>query len=129
MHRSRLTAALFDVPGDVMEAETSFWCAALGATAHRSSYNPEYALLDGLFSGLQVMVQQVGEGTPARLHVDVESDDIEAEVQRLEALGATRVEMVKKWWIMQDPAGLLFCVVPVQSPQEFEAHATTWGAG
>jgi hypothetical protein len=126
MHRSRLTAALFDVPAGVMEVETSFWCGALGTTAKRSAHDPEYALLDGLFSGLQVMVQQVGQGTPARVHLDVESDNVEAEVARLEALGATRVEMVKKWWIMRDPAGLLFCVVPVQSPPEFEAHATTW---
>jgi len=44
----------------------------------------------------------------------------------LEALGATRVQPVRTWWIMKDPAGLLFCVVRVQSPDEFADHAKTW---
>jgi hypothetical protein len=60
------------------------------------------------------------------VHLDIETDDVEAEVRRLEALGATRVEVVKTWQIMRDPAGLVFCVVRVQSPAEFAAHATTW---
>jgi len=95
----------------------------------RDDEDPEYVQFEGLFGGLEIMVQQVGEGTPARVHIDIETDDVEAEVQRLEALGATRVETIKSWWLMRDPAGLLFCVVRVQSPEEFEAHATTWGEG
>jgi hypothetical protein len=47
-------------------------------------------------------------------------------VQRLEALGATRCEQVKTWWVMADPAGLLFCVVRVQQPELFEAGAVSW---
>jgi len=47
-------------------------------------------------------------------------------VQRLERLGAVRVEAVESWWIMRDPAGLLFCVVRVQSPEEFARSAITW---
>jgi predicted enzyme related to lactoylglutathione lyase len=129
MHRSRLTSALFDVPQLVMEAETAFWSGALGAAVRRDDEDPEYVQFEGLFGGLEIMVQQVGEGTPARVHIDIETDDVEAEVQRLEALGATRVETIKSWWLMRDPAGLLFCVVRVQSPEEFEAHATTWGEG
>jgi hypothetical protein len=73
---------------------------------------------------MNVMVQKVG--APERVHLDIESDDVEAEVVRLEALGASRVEQVKSWWVMRDPAGLLFCVVRVQSREAFEAHATTW---
>jgi hypothetical protein len=82
--------------------------------------------LEGLFSGLEIMVQRIGDGAAARVHLDVETDDVEAEVRRLERLGASRVAPVKSWWIMRDPAGLLFCVVRVQSPEEFEAHATEW---
>ena len=40
------------------------------------------------------------------------TDDLDAEIARLEALGAERVAMVHAWWILRDPAGLLFCVVP-----------------
>jgi hypothetical protein len=75
------------------------------------------------------MVQRIGDEAPARVHLDVETDIVEAEVCRLEKLGATRVEAVKSWWVMRDPAGLLFCVVRVQSPAAFEAHATTWDEG
>jgi hypothetical protein len=126
MHRSRLTAALLDVPPEFYRTEVAFWSGALGTTSRIEEADPHYAEFDGLFSGLQIMVQETGHGTPARVHLDIESDDVEAEVRRLEALGATRVRDVKTWWIMKDPAGLLFCVVRIQSPAEFEVHATTW---
>jgi predicted enzyme related to lactoylglutathione lyase len=131
MHRSRLTAALFDVPAEDFDAEAAFWTGALGRRAGDIQGNPEYVELEGLCSGLQIMVQRVGGGAESRVHLDIESDDVEAEVQRLERLGATRVQAVKSWVVMRDPAGLPFCVVRVQSPAEFEAHATTWedGAG
>jgi hypothetical protein len=60
------------------------------------------------------------------MHFDIESDDVEAEVERLEHMGASRVRAMESWWIMRDPAGLLFCVVEVQSPEEFAAEATIW---
>jgi hypothetical protein len=127
MHRSRLTGALFDVPAEVFEAETAFWSGALGRPPRPDQDGSEYAHLNGLFAGLEIMVQRTGGGDPARVHVDIETDDVEAEVRRLEELGATRVRAVKTWWIMRDPAGLLFCVVRVQSPPEFAAHARRWG--
>jgi hypothetical protein len=51
-----------------------------------------------------VFVQRI-DGEPARLHLDVETDDVEAEVVRLEAVGAERIAKVKTWWVMRDPAG------------------------
>jgi hypothetical protein len=127
MHRSRLTAALFDVADEDFAAETSFWSGALGCPPKPNEDDEDYEFLDGLFSGLQIMVQRIGESAPSRVHLDIETDDVEAEVRRLEALGAQKVEAVETWWVMRDPAGLLFCVVRVQSPEEFAAHATTWG--
>lgn len=124
MHRSRLTAALVDVPPSMFEAETRFWSEALGRPAQTIDQNPEYADLGEATPGWQFMVQSVG--ADPRVHIDIETDDVEAEVQRLEALGATRVEQVKSWWVMRDPAGVLFCVVRVQLPDAFEAHARTW---
>jgi hypothetical protein len=126
MHRSRLTSLLFDLPADVAGAESSFWSGALGRRPAETHDDEDYVEFDGLISGLQVMVQRLGPGTPARLHVDIETDDMEAEVSRLEALGAVRVETIETWWVRRDPAGLLFGVAHVQSPQEFAAHATTW---
>src|ERR1035437_3330037 len=106
MHRSRLTGALFDVADDVFAAETSFWSGALGSPPKPNEDDDDYEFLEGLFSGLQVMVQRIGVGAPARVHLDIETDDVEAEVQRLERLGAVKVNAVETWWIMRDPAGL-----------------------
>ena len=39
------------------------------------------------------------------------SDDVEAEVRRLEALGARRIRQVQSWWVMEAPTGQRFCVV------------------
>jgi hypothetical protein len=47
----------------------------------------------------------------ARLHLDIESDDIEAEVSRLKRWGATEQGRHGSWVVLRDPAGLLFCVV------------------
>ena len=127
MHRSRLTAALIDVPASVFEAEVAFWSAALGRpVSPEEDDDPDYAELGGLSSGLEVLVQRVGKGAAARVHLDIESDDVEAEVRRLEDLGAVRVEQIKTWWVLRDPAGLLFCVVQVQSPEEFAHDAVAW---
>ena len=122
-HRSRLCAALVDVPTADFESSVGFWSGALGRPVDPDTHDPDYAALGEVMPGLHVMVQRVG--APARVHLDIETDDVEAEAARLESLGATRVEQVKTWWVMRDPAGLLFCVVRPQTA-DFPAGATTW---
>jgi hypothetical protein len=68
-------------------------------------------------------VQKVSH--PSRVHLDIETDDIEAEVRRLEALGATRVVQTGSWWVMQAPTGQRFCVVRAAS-KGFDADARRW---
>jgi len=74
-------------------------------------------------AGRAVFVQEI-EGDP-RVHLDIETDDVEAEVARLEGLGAVRARKMNGYWIMRDPAGLVFCVVPPQTP-DFPGDATVW---
>jgi hypothetical protein len=128
VHRSRLVASLIDVQASEFDAEMGFWSAALGRTrdAEAATEDPDYAEFGEVMPGWQFMVQRIYGDDPARVHLDIETDDVEAEVRRLEALGAERVEQVRSWWVLRDPAGLKFCVVRVQSPAAFEAHATTW---
>ena len=45
--------------------------------------------------------------------MDIESDDKEAEVARLEALGAKVVARIQRWIVMEAPTGHRFCVVPM----------------
>jgi hypothetical protein len=61
----------------------------------------------------------------SRVHLDIETDDIEAEVRRLETLGARRVAQISTWWVMEAPTGQRFCVVRVQSPR-FDDEARSW---
>ena len=122
MHRSRLTAIGIDVPAGVHEQEAAFWSGALGSAIERDRDGTYLTV--GHAGPMEVFVQKIDE--PARVHLDVETDDVEAEVARLEALGAERIAQVKSWWIMRDPAGLKFCVVRPQS-DSFPEGAATWG--
>jgi hypothetical protein len=72
---------------------------------------------------LHIEVQSVSH--PSRVHLDIESDDVEAEVRRLEKLGARRVDKVNTWWVMEAPTGQRFCVVRAKSPV-FAQHAKRW---
>ena len=126
VHRSKLTAALVDVPAELFDQEVDFWSGALGRTPDDVDENPEYRDFGQPVPGFQFMLQRVGASP--RVHLDIETDDVAAEVRRLELLGAERVQQVRSWWVMRDPAGLLFCVVRVQTGEIFNDQATTWGS-
>ena len=119
-----MVAALVDVPDGVFRQSVDFWSGVVGVAPETGAQDPDYAEFGELFPGFHFMVQRVD--APARVHLDVETDDVAAEVRRLERLGAQRVQQVRTWQVMRDPAGLLFCVVRVQSPSSFAEHAVTW---
>ena len=125
MHRSRLSTIVIDCQTDRLDEAASFWAAALGRAAQPLSdpENAGYRELSGPPDELQVLVQSVTH--PSRVHIDIESDDIEAEVERLVALGAKRVAQIKRWWVLEAPTGQRFCVVRPQRP-DFEAKANVW---
>ena len=125
MHKSRLAGFIIDCQTDDLDAAADFWSRALGYSRRESS-DPEdekYVPFDTGPQGLHVEVQRVAH--PSRVHLDIETDDIEAEVARLEALGATRVGKVKSWWVMVAPTGQRFCVVRAQGPK-FQEKANRW---
>ncbi len=122
MHRSRLRAIMIDCSEDSFEAGTRFWRDALGMTTG-GSHGPgsPYVWFDGTVGGLEVGTQRIGD--TSRIHLDIESEDIEAEMRRLEGLGARRKEFIERWWVMEDPSGQLFCVFPWW---ERSAEAPPW---
>jgi len=125
MHRSRLGTIVIDCQADEPGPATEFWSRALGWAAEPLS-DPDAANYRELATPpteVKVLVQAVAH--PSRVHVDIETDDIDAEVARLEALGARRVAQVKRWWVMEAPTGQRFCVVRPQRA-DFEAHANVW---
>lgn len=125
MHKSRLAGFIIDCQTDEVESAAKFWSKALGMNME---YDPavhgaNYAPLIEPTGFLHVEVQSVDHAS--RVHLDIEADDVEAEVERLEKLGAKRVKQIRTWWVMQAPTGQRFCVVRVQSP-EFQRLANTW---
>ena len=125
MHRSKLAGFIIDCEADDPAAAAGFWSAALGMPARElpAEEGGKYVRLLDPQHGLHVEVQAVAH--PSRVHLDIETDDIEAEVRRLEALGARRVAQLRNWWVMQAPTGQRFCVVRASSPH-FEAQANRW---
>lgn len=126
MHKSRLAGFILDCQTEDIDSAAKFWTQALGYRLKE----PQSEVDEGLYrnfdtgpGGLHVEVQKVEH--PSRVHLDIETDDIEAEVQRLEKLGAKRIKQVRTWWVMEAPTGQRFCVVRPQSP-DFAAKAHSW---
>ena len=95
MHKSRLAGFIIDCQTDDLEAAARFWSAALGI-AEQAGLTPGPAVpypRHRPATSVHIEVQQVTH--PSRVHLDIESDDIEAEVRRLEKLGARRIGTVK----------------------------------
>ncbi len=120
MHRILLREVIVDVPSTDLERVAAFWSGALGTTARQTSEAEFWSLPDAAALPY-VGLQDIGTG-PARYHLDIESDDVEAEVARLVALGATEVSRQRAWVVLADPAGLLLCVLPPES-DEFTERA------
>ena len=125
MHKSRLGTVVIDCQTDQLDVAAEFWAKALGWPSEQLSdpNDSNYRRLDTPRSEINVLVQAVSH--PSRVHVDIETDDVEAEVKRLENLGARRVAHVKRWWVMEAPTGQRFCVVRPQR-SDFESHANVW---
>ncbi len=121
MHKSRLVALGIDCEGDDRDGAAAFWSAALGRAVTETE--GAYAALADRANQPIVFIQRVAH--PSRVHLDIEADDVEAEVARLEALGARRVEQVRTWWVMEAPTGHRFCVVRAQRGS-LGADANDW---
>jgi predicted enzyme related to lactoylglutathione lyase len=116
MHHSRLCAVLIDCKTADVDEAARFWAAALGRPVdidHPMSRD-NYRMLATPIDEPIVEIQRVEH--ESRVHIDIETDDIPAEVRRLERLGATVVDRPERWVVMQAPTGQRFCVVRVQRP-------------
>lgn len=124
MHKSRFCGIVIDCRTDDLDAAARFWSAALGrAPLPPSPDAPTYRSLEVRESEPLMLLQKVDH--ESRVHLDIETDDVEAEAARLEALGARRVAKIRTWWVMEAPTGQRFCVVrPQRGP--LGADASVW---
>ena len=126
MHKSKLVTAVIDCQTEDLTVATQFWSAALGRKAEPSD-DPaveKYVLVGSGKEELIVLLQKVPHAS--RVHLDIEADDIEAEVARLETFGAKRIEKIKTWWVMEAPTGHRFCVVRPQRNGVMPSDANEW---
>ncbi|MGN7918037.1 VOC family protein [Lysobacter sp. 22409] len=117
-HRSRLAGFIIDCETGDLDVAANFWSGALGL-ARVETYDDDGAQYAQLANGpaeLHIEVQKVAH--PSRVHLDIESDDLDAEAARLEALGAKRIAFVKRWWVMEAPTGHRFCIVRMKHPEQ-----------
>lgn len=125
MHYSRLCAVLIDCKTSDIDEAALFWARALGrpVDASHPSTRGDYRMLETPPGEPIVEIQRVDH--ESRVHIDIETGDIPAEVVRLEKLGATVVNQLERWVVMQAPTGQRFCVVRVQRP-DFPTNANYW---
>jgi len=124
-HKSKLCGFIIDCRTDDLGAAAEFWGRALGMEIRQlpAEEGEKYVRLVDRNSEMHIEVQKVDH--PSRVHLDIEADDIEAEVKRLEALGAKRVAQIHSWWVMEAPTGHRFCVVR-KSSAGFDSQANEW---
>jgi hypothetical protein len=125
MHKSRLGCLIIDCRSADLPRQAAFWGEALGyaVVPLQAGDDGKYAALAGPDGELKILLQQVEHDS--RVHLDIETDDIAAEVARLERLGAARVAEFPRWVVMQAPSGHRFCVVNPQRP-DFASGAKSW---
>ncbi|MHB1059045.1 MAG: VOC family protein [Rhodanobacter sp.] len=126
MHHSRLSTLVIDCEVDDLAPAARFWSEALGKPLASVDQDGDgkYAELQTAADESVILLQKVTH--PGRVHLDIETDDLDAEVARLERLGARRIAFVReRWWVMEAPSGHRFCVVQPQR-KAFGPHLNRW---
>jgi hypothetical protein len=125
VHRSRINGILIDCNVEDVGAAAEFWAAALGRPVDpgHAGTRGNYVMLKTPPGEISVQIQRVDH--ESRVHLDIETDDIPAEVERLERLGATVERRLERWVVMRAPSGQRFCVVRVQR-DGFDQNANSW---
>jgi hypothetical protein len=126
MHRSQLVGFVIDCKDADIDEAARFWSAALGRKVKPIvESDPNYRELETRPDEPALLLQRVTH--ESRIHLDIEADDKEAEVKRLEALGCKNLGFVKRWYVMEAPTGQRFCVVnPQRGALEGQPGANLW---
>jgi len=126
MHRSRLSTFVLDCKVEDLDAAAEFWSKALNRPVLPPEPDePNYQRLASSEDEPILYLQRVDHHS--RIHLDIETDDLEGEARRLEALGAKRIAFIKRWIVMEAPTGQRFCVVnPQRGALAGQKRTTEW---
>ena len=128
MARTRLCHFVIDVSG--LDQVVAFWTEALDAVDEPlpEISSQVYRHLRLPDTEIAVLLQKTNDKkvSKERMHLDLEADDMEAEVRRLEALGATRWDHQQErgfnFWVMRDPWENEFCILESDDPNVIAQH-------
>lgn len=121
-HKMRIGTVCIDCQTDDLTEATAFWSGVLGM-AGQPDPDGKYVEFPDENGHPKVLLQAVDHAP--RVHLDFETDDREAECERLKALGAREVARIKTWIVMEAPTGHRFCLVRPHG--DFEAEARPVG--
>lgn len=127
MHQSYLFNVTIDCTD--LDKNVEFWTKALNkavAMRHGESF---VLLQQDSGEKISIGLQKVDDvkNVKSRIHFDINTDNVEAEVKRLSGLGATEYAQHERWTVMQDPSGNEFCVVSYWSDDAAKV-ANNWDA-
>jgi predicted enzyme related to lactoylglutathione lyase len=122
MHKSRLSAIVVDCHTGHIEHAASFWSQLLGQPSHID--DGKRATIMAADKGVALILEAVHD--EARIHFDIETDDLAAEIHRIEQLGGRKVSVVDHTVIMEAPTGHRFRLTGPQS-HVLPSSGNVWG--
>ena len=125
MHHSRMCSLNIDCHTNDLGEAARFWSQALGRPLREGTDTAQEKYVGLITHADEPVIELQKVEHPSRVHLDIESDDIEAEVRRLEALGARKIEAIRTWVVMEAPTGHRFCVIRPQRGG-IGVHANLW---
>ncbi|MGX0877764.1 hypothetical protein ACSSV4_002457 [Roseovarius sp. MBR-154] len=124
-HKSRISVVCIDCKTEDLTGAAEFWSAMLGKKGEIDERG-KYVQFDGHTGHPKVLLQAVDHAP--RVHLDIETDDKEAECARLKSLGATEIDRIRSWIVMEAPTGHRFCLVGPQG-DDWPGDATEFDGG
>ena len=110
-HRSQVDQVTLDVPPPAYDVEVAFWHGLTGWDLTDLEETEFERLQPPDEQPLRWLVQRRDDADgPVRAHLDLATDDHEAEVARHLTLGATEVARHDGWTVLTDPVGTTYCV-------------------
>lgn len=102
-----------------LDRSAQFWTSVLGYARDGPPGGRYQGLIPADGQGIEILLQQVPEvkGGKNRLHLDLRTADLDAEVARVVGLGARRLTSTPVtewgwcWHILADPDGNEFCIL------------------
>jgi catechol 2,3-dioxygenase-like lactoylglutathione lyase family enzyme len=102
-----------------LEAMTDFWSEALDLAPSHRDPDDEFRVLRGDRVNLSLQLAKTPVSARDQMHLDLYSDDVAVQVDRLVALGARWVREVRErddhYVVLHDPEGNEFCVCEVEA--------------